>query len=126
MTRADFNKLHESHKRLWGFLAYTGVKWKPNWSFIYDYGCPACEADGGFNCGMCPIDKWRRIANDCFRAPCIRSNSLYAHWLAADDKKQRKIIAKQIQELEWSWNPIYATVELKKSIRDFLAKDESI
>ena len=97
MGKDDFFKKHEVNKDI-------------------ECGCFACEAsndDFRYNCGECPVKKWRNIVNATYYyCPCIDYvdenkdiiSGLYGKWgfeINSSNYKQACSIAKQISELEW-------------------------
>ena len=114
MTRKEFDEMERLCKEEWRELAETGNARKSERVMSFINCCPACHIASGntgsydeLNCGRCPVDVWRESAED-FSCQGPDAKELYGLWIYSEDDEERKLLAKQISELEWSWLPEYA------------------
>lgn len=129
MTEETFRKLEAICKAEWQRLAETGDRHKRGLGQFLNH-CPACHITRLVdrlprqNCVLCPIDKWRTLAQEhklipraaaceCFLAfpGGIEIVSEYGRWDYCIDIDDRKKYAKLIAELPWSYLPEYANIK---------------
>lgn len=120
MTKEEFRIIEKMCKLIWLKLSKSGDIKKPEMANIFHFNCPACEIvqrvpyefydkKSGF-CKFCPIIFWRGKGS----LACQHGDGdidIYEKWRHAS-KKQRKILAKEISNLEWKWMKRYTDVEM--------------
>lgn len=133
MNRKLFKKFEKVCKSAWEEMSKTGDSRKPKSTHPFENCCPACHIaigvvyeveDRVLNCRYCPIDKWRNIALDpdyeyyYGNAVCDSNcegtafkNQPYYEWKFADEE-HRKIYAKEISKMSWTYLPEYKDADI--------------
>lgn len=126
MTEEEFDELKSECKRERKDLAETGdVDKSPEMDKYYNR-CPACHIARAVTeqhksisfcisfCNFCPITIWREKAKLIdYSIICQHDETgLYDLWLRAKDNEERKKIAFQIYELEWSYIEKYKEIKI--------------
>jgi len=123
MTEEEFDELKSECKREWKDLAETGDVDKSPEMDKYYHRCPACHIARSVIeqyklnipfCNFCPITIWREEAKLIdYSIVCQHDEAgLYDLWLRAKDDEERKKIAFQIYELEWSYIEKYKLIKI--------------
>lgn len=120
MTKEEFRIIEQMCKLIWLKLSKSGNIKKPNIANTFHFRCPACEIaqrvpyefydkKSSF-CKFCPIIFWRGKGAIACQHEDI---GIYEKWRYAG-KKERKFLAKQIEELEWKWMRKYEVIMFPK------------
>jgi len=104
----SFKNAERCHRRMWEWLAKTGVDKKTNWVEFHipnpkngrkiifvSNGCFACKVALRNNCRLCPIN-W-----DGNGGGCCSIRSPYQKWEHAQTAKTRKKYAAIIRDMPW-------------------------
>lgn len=129
MTKEEFSELEDICKSEWRTLAETGAKEKSDSVNQYYLECPACDiaktvqewakAPRYALCVFCPITLWREKARKYRESLAILDYytvcefgylAYYTEWRCATTREERKVVAKKIAEMEWSWIPEYEKI----------------
>ncbi len=126
MTKDEFKKLYEIHKREWESLALTGNSSEPESMEKFDSYCVACEIESrvcllsdedisGECCCFCPVAQWRNPGErDCL---CTENkDSYYRNWLKSTTVEENKFWAKKISELKFKWMDVYEKIDVRDLI----------
>lgn len=125
MYKKTFNAWEKACKDEWKRLTETGDKNKSDGLAHFNNYCPAChiaakaQKHSQQDCRLCPIDKWRKIAEwkedfEIGQAMCELDGELYNEWAYnyKRSRNERKLLAAQIANLKWSWLPEYKYIEV--------------
>ena len=131
-TYSKWYEFREIFRKGWGELAITGGSVKNNHFKKYNFHtlCASCEITvrspqgkkthtSKQDCRICPVDVWRALANSkeasslTTEAACEQPGQVYALWRRFENTdEERRVYAKQISELTWSYLPVYDDMRL--------------